>query len=150
MKKFIAFFLLCVCLFSTALFKTEFDFSCYSNLKVHIITTSKCDEKFSDATYVENGNGQIVVCDYKTYKDICKSENNIAGVTFVFDGDNGMLNQVAKNLKVSFVEKSENSFTGYTNYFAYSVKSNNKKVNVQGYCFDGKVFIGTPLIMGSY
>ena len=150
MKKFIVFFLLCTCLFCASLFKTEFDFSRYSNLKVNIMTSSKCDQKFSDALYVDNGNGQIIVCDYSTYKDICKYEKNISGVTFVFDGDNNVLHQIANDLKVFFVEKNDSSFTGYTNYFCCSVKSNNKKVNVQGYSANGKIFIGTPLIMGSY
>ena len=150
MKKFIVFFLLCICLSTSALYKQEFDFGKYPNLKVQVFTNSKCGTNYNNATYVENGNGQIIVCAYESYKEICKNENNISGVTFIFDGDKNEFYDVINHLNVSFTEKTDNSFVGYTNYFSSSVKSDNKKVNVQGYYNDGKIYIGTPLILGGY
>ena len=151
MKKFVVFFLLCSCLFCVSLFKKDFDFGEYKNLKVQIFTSNKCNSRVDDVTYVENGNGQILVCDFDTYKQICKSQDNISGVTFVFDGNKEIFLDIIKKLNVSSVELNDTSFVGYTNYFDKSVKYQNKKVNVQGY-FDGnnKIYIGTPLLLGSY
>lgn len=150
MKKFIVFFLLCLCLLVSSLFKQEFDFSKYSNLRVQVFTNSKCDTRFNGATYVDNGNGQIIICDYETYKKVCEKQNNISGITYIFDGNIEVFDKVIRDLNVLFTEKTDNSFVGFTNYFSCCVKSDNKKVNVQGYFSNGKIYIGSPLILGSY
>ena len=150
MKKFVVFFLLCVSLFATSLYKKDFDFDRYSNLKVQIFTSSKSAKRFNNVTYVENGNGQILVCDYSDYKDICKVQTDISGITFVFDGDKNEFLDVVKKMHISLVEVTDNSFVGYTNYFDSCVMYQNKKVNVQGYFNGEKIYIGTPLLLGSY
>ena len=150
MKKFVVFFLLCCCLFCASLFKKDFDFSTYENIKVQVFTSTKCVDRFDDVTYVENGNGQILVCNYCDYKNICKQVNNIQGVTFVFDGSRQTFLDVIKQMNISLIEDSACCFVGYTSYFEQSVKYKNKKANVQGCYVDGKIYIGTPLILGSY
>ena len=150
MKKFIVFFLICSILFGVSLFKKEFDFSSYSNLQVQIYTSKKCNNKVKNADYLDNGQGEIIFCDYDTYKLISSTEKNISGVTYIFSGNKQVFEDVISSLKVDVVEKSDTSFLGYTNSFSLGVDYQNKKVNVQGYYSDGRIFIGTPLLLGSY
>ena len=150
MKKFIVFFLLCSFLFTASLFKKEFDFSSYKNLQVQVFTSSASGVNFDDAVYTKNGDGQIISCNYEVYKKITKTLNNISGVTFIFSGNREVFNEVVKKLKVKTIEGSATDFVGYSNFFDSSVSYDGKKVNVQGYYNNGKIYIGTPLLLGSY
>ena len=89
---------------------------------------------------VNNGNGKIVFCNFDEYKEI-KSLYQISGATFILDGNKETFDLIKKDLSVMCVEKSETSFVGYTKHFDSSVMYNNKKVNIQGYYKDGKIFI---------
>ena len=72
------------------------------------------------------------------------------GVTFIFTGDKQTYLDCLDKLNVKIVKSGDTDFLGYTNYFDGGVHAYDKKVNVQGY-FDGqKIFIGTPLLLGSY
>lgn len=148
MKKFIVFFLLCVFLFTASLFKKEFDFSNYPNLSVQIFTSTQ--NSINALNVVNNGQGQIITCNYDDYLRLCKSLNNISGVTFIFEGNKQVYKELIKKLDVKIIENTDNSFVGYTNNFSSSVSYSGKKVNIQGYCDNGKIFVGTPLLLGSY
>lgn len=150
MKKFIVFIMLCVFLFSVSLFKKEYDFSKYSNLKVQVFTSSKQNLPFENINVLNNGNGQIINCDYKKYKDIASSVKDISGVTFIFDGNKALYNKIIEELCITLLENNFDNFVGYTNAFDTAVSYNGKKVNVQGYYNKGKIYIGTPLLLGSY
>ena len=150
MKKFIVFFILCIFLFTASLFKQEFDFSIYDNLNVQIFTSSKQIEDYGSVRVVDNGAGQIINCTYNDYKVLSSQLHDVSGVTFIFTGNKSTYEDCLDKLNVKVVQSGESDFLGYTNYFNGGVKAYDKKVNVQGY-FDGeKIFIGTPLLLGSY
>ncbi len=150
MKKFIVFCLLCSFLFSVSLFKKEYNFSNEKNLSVQVFLSNRNYEHLEQYDYVDNGIGAVVFCDYINYRKIKKDCKNIAGVTFIFDGDDKVFEKVIKDLKVKTSEKTNCDFVGYTNYFDSSLNINGKKTNVQGYLSENKVYIGFPLLLGSY
>ncbi len=150
MKKFIVFCLLCGFLFSISLFKNEYDFSKEDNLSVQIFVSDQNYNHLNEFDYVKNGAGAIVFCDYMQYKKIKKDCKNIAGVTFIFDGDEKTLNRMINDLGVKTTERTSSDFVGYTNYFDSSLNIDGKKTNVQGYLSENKVYIGFPLLLGSY
>ena len=148
MKKFIVFFLICVFIFTASLFRNEFDFSTMQNLSVQIFTSSK--QVDNDYNNIDNGQGQVIFCDYEQYKHLSNYIKDIQGVTFIFDGDLQCFYDVIEKLNVTTVEKGSFDFVGYSNNFDSAVNYNGKKVNVQGYFSNGRIFIGTPLLLGSY
>lgn len=150
MKKFIVFCMLCIFLFTASLFKQEYDFSDINNLSVQVFTSDDSFSQFNKYSSIKNGDGRIFFCDYDQYKQIKKQCTSVSGVTFIFKGDNDLYNKIKYDLKINVIENSETNFVGYSNYFDNCVNYNDKKVNVQGY-FDGeKIYIGTPLLLGSY
>lgn len=149
MKKFLIFVLVCLSLFLSSLYKVEYNFSKYENLSVQIYTDySNCDWLNNYST-INNGNGKIIFCNFDEYKEI-KALYKISGATFILQGSQDVFDSIRKDLSVLCVEKCDTSFVGYTEYFDTSVMYDNKKVNVQGYFKDGKIYIGTPLILGAY
>ena len=150
MKKFIVFLMLCIFLFTASLFKKDFDFSKYNNLEIQIFTSNKHNLNFDNVEVVDNGQGQIIFCDYEKYKDISSTVKNISGVTFVFEGNKNLYDNIIKQLNVTLLENNYDNFVGYTNSFNKSVSYGGKKVNIQGYYNKGKIYIGTPLLLGSY
>lgn len=150
MKKFIVFFVLCVFLFTASLYKREFDFSIYDNLNVQIFTSTPQLENSGSIVVTANGMGQIISCTYADYKLLESNLNDVSGVTFIFTGDKQTYLDCLDKLNVKIVKSGDTDFLGYTNYFDGGVHAYDKKVNVQGY-FDGhKIFIGIPLLLGSY
>ena len=149
MKRFIVFLLLGVFLFSISLFKNNFDFSKMTNLSVQVFTSDK-QNVLDNVTTVENGEGQILFCNYDQYKYVSNLYKNISGVTFIFDGNKQLFKEIINNLKIKLIEQNNNDFLGYTNNFDNCVSYSGKKVNVQGYYNNGKIYIGTPLLLGSY
>ncbi len=150
MKKFIVLCLLCSFLVSISLFKKEYDFSKEDNLSVQVFVSNQNYEHLSNYDFVKNGMGAIIFCDYSQYKKIKKDCKDIAGVTFIFSGDDNTFENVIKNLKIKTTAKTRCDFIGYTNYFDCSLNIDGKKTNVQGYLSDNKVYIGFPLLLGSY
>ncbi len=150
MKKFIVFLMLCAFLFSASLFKEEFDFSKYNNLEVQVFTSNKQNINFDNISVVDNGQGQIIYCNYDKYKDISSTIKNISGVTFIFEGNKNLYLDIIKKLNITLLENNYDNFVGYSNNFDGGVSYNGKKVNVQGYFNKGKIYIGTPLLLGSY
>ena len=150
MKKFIVFCMLCCFLFSLSLLKPEFDFSKQNNLSVQIFLSNRNFEQLNNYSTVQNGQGAIITCSYDDYKNIKKSCKDISGVTFVFDGDKNSFDTLKKELDVTFATCSNYEFTGYTNYCDYAINLNNKKVNVQACLYNNKIFVGFPLLLGSY
>lgn len=150
MKKFIVFFILCIFLFTASLFKKEFDFSVYDNLNVQIFTSTPQITGSGSVMVTANGSGQIISCTYADYKMLSSSLRDVSGVTFIFTGDKQTYLDCISDLKVKVVQSGETDFLGYTNYFDGGVMAYSKKVNVQGYYDGQKIFIGTPLLLGSY
>lgn len=150
MKKFIVFCMLCIFLFVASLYKPEFDFSKVSNLNVQVYTNDCQNGQLNKYSTIKNGGGLIVFCDYDGYKNIKSMGTKINGVTFVFDGNLEFFNQIIGDLKVNFTEKTKTDFVGYTNFFDNCIEYKHKKVNIQGYFNGEKIYIGTPLILGSY
>ena len=150
MKRFIVFLLLGVFLFSISFFKNSFDFSKMKNLSVQVFTSDKQICALDDIKTVDNGEGQILFCNYEQYQLVSGLYKNISGVTFVFDGNKQLFNEIINSLKIKMVEENSSDFLGYTNNFDSAVSYCGKKVNVQGYYNDGKIYIGTPLLLGSY
>lgn len=150
MKKFIVFVLLSVFLFSVSLFKSEFDFSKFNNVNVQVFLSNKDYKQLNNYSTIDNGQGAIIYCDYIDYKNIKSNCSDISGVTFIFDGDKNTLLQLKNSLNVSVLKSSQNEFTGYTNYFDETIFLENKKVNVQAVLYDNKIYVGFPLLLGSY
>ena len=141
--------MLCIFLFTASVFKREFDFSNASNLCVQVFTDDTTNIYLNKYTKIKNGDGYIVLCSYDEYKQIKSISSKINGVTFIFDGDNDMYNKILLDLKVNIIEKSNTDFIGYSNYFDNCVNYKDKKINIQGYFNGEKIYIGTPLILGS-
>ena len=151
MKKLIVVCLICVFIFTSGLYKKEFDFSKIEGLQVQIFTSNnEQNAQLNGYSTVKNGEGLIIFCDYLEYLKIRKNCNNISGVTFVIEGNKNDYKKLINNLKITFLDKNECDFIGFSNKFDSCVNYKNKKVNVQGYFSDNKIYIGTPLLLGSY
>lgn len=150
MKKFVVFCLLCSFLFSISLFEKDFNFSKQENLSIQVFLSNRDYENLEQYSCIENGNGAIVFCNYDEYKSIKKQCKDISGVTFIFDGNEDVFNNIIKQLKVSTSKTTKYNFIGYTNYFDGCVCVDGKKTNIQGYLSDNKIYIGFPLLLGSY
>lgn len=150
MKKFIVFCLLCCFLFSISLLKSEFDFSKQNNLSVQVFLSNRNFLQLNDYSIVENGQGAIITCSYDEYKTIKNSCKDISGVTFVFDGEQNLFESLKRNLNITFATCNDFEFIGYTNYCDYAINLNNKKINIQAHLYNNKIYVGFPLLLGSY
>lgn len=150
MKRFIVFVLLGIFLFSVSLFKKEFDFSKFEDVSVQVFLSNRNYKKLNNYSTVNNGQGAIIYCDNTEYKKIKTECGDISGVTFIFSGDKDTLKDIEKGLNVKILKCSQNEFTGYTNYFDETIFLENKKVNVQAVLYDNKIYVGFPLLLGSY
>lgn len=148
MKKFIVFLMLSVFLMALAVGRTNTDFI-LPDSEIQFFTNSKpTDSEF--AKIVKNGNGYIVCCNYKNYDKVKGMLNGIAGTTFILDGDFEEYKNVLNKLNISVIEHSGTSVVGFTDNFYQSVFYNGKKANVQAYYNNNKIYVGSPLILGSY
>ena len=136
-------------LFSASLFKKGVDFSKYNNLSVQVFTSTH-EGVFDELKRVQNGNGDVYFLNIDEYDHVKNILKTISGVTFIFDGTREDFLEVQKKLKLTYVKSGETDFVGYSNTFDSSIDYDGKKVNVQGYFSSGRIFIGTPLILGSY
>ena len=154
MKKFIALVLVGVALL---LIKSPFSLSnvsnCYSGTY-----TFYTQEKFSDydTQCMQSGNGFLVSTSNKNANDVFLklNLNMLQGESFCFDGNMLDAQVLIKKLngKVLKTEKVGDMliFYGQSGKLEKYVVVDNEKINFQVAVNDGKVTIGTPLILGGY
>ncbi|MBO5884172.1 MAG: hypothetical protein J6Q51_00070 [Clostridia bacterium] len=119
-------------------------------MSVQIFVNDCTNIQLSKYSTIQNGDEFVVFGDYNLYKQLKSINSKIRGVTFIFDGNFEFFSEIIKELNINIAEKSKTSFVGYTNYFDSCVNYDNKKVNIQGYFNGEKIYIGIPLILGSY
>lgn len=128
---------------STFLKDNNFDIECYYNFY---------NSNFPDSKIVKNGLGCIV----KTYSvdyflNLDKYNFGLSGITFSINAENFSLKQIKKELKLrEHSLSSDENVYGLSKYFSHSINLENKKVNVQILKRNGKIYIGSPILLGSY
>ena len=111
---------------------------------------------FENIESVENGNTEIFECDIEKAKNLKFSDDDCLGETISFYGSFEEFESVVAGLDLENMK--EESFDnmvcvyGYTNNFKGKrfVSLDGKKINVQIAINGQKIFIGTPVIVGSY
>ena len=126
-----------------------------ANSEVSFYTTSQNEINKKFMTKIDIGNGEIIKCQSHIAKNTAKNLNNIAGISFSFDGTNDDIADFLQKVDAVII-KCENIDKNITTYLAYSKKINNsisidnKKINLQIAQVDNKITIGSPLILGEY
>lgn len=154
MKKFIALVLVGVALL---LIKSPFSLSsvssCYSGTY-----TFYTQEKFDDnlAECMQSGNGFLVSTSNKNASDVFLKLNlkMLQGESFCFDGNMLDAQVLIKKLNGEILKTEKVGdiliFYGQSKKFKKYVSVDNKKINFQIAVNNGKITIGTPLILGGY
>ena len=126
-----------------------------ANSEVSFYTTTKNDFLGHNITKIDIGNGEIIKCQSHIAKNTASKLNNIAGISFAFDGTSEDIENFLQKVDAVII-KCENVDNHITTYLAFSRKINNsinidnKKINLQIAQVDNKITIGSPLILGEY
>lgn len=116
--------------------------------------TKSPSDYIKNAIVVQNGNMYLVNCKSSDANYVKSQLNDIEGESFSFQGTkNDALNFLNKyNYETVFCEIVGNIFIvyAYCPQIQNSVYVNNQKTNLQLAVNNGKITIGTPLILGSY
>lgn len=120
--------------------------------KVEFYLSSYYNPNLSFATVTKNGNGCIIESDAIYHNEIEESILNYEGKTFITDGDEELFEELIQkfDLKVDETISSETNVYGYSDFFDKSINLSGKKINTQMLFKDGKIFIGSPILLGSY
>lgn len=97
--------------------------------------------------YVINGSGCIIRCNLNEFYDIQKV-HKIAGYTIKVDGYS--FEKVSRNLAIQDCFFKGGYMYGYSYILESAIYTDGHKVNVQCAICDGKMLIGTPILLGSY
>lgn len=108
------------------------------------------EQNFENLNYVKNGMGYIVFCNSDEEKTVENRLDGVVGKTYIFDVKQNSYGDIISSLNVDCVEKTSSSLLGFSSYFDEFVLINGKKVNVQAYCDGERVFVGVPMLLGSY
>ena len=154
MKKFIALIIVCLALFMV---KTPYSLADVSSAfcATHTFyTTSKVFDSRIDV--IQSGNGYLISCNSEIADEIYKKidKDKLQGESFCFQGEIINVNEILYNLNAVIIKKEQ--VEDIVIVYAYTFKLENylwidsQKVNIQIAYNDGKVTVGTPLILGSY
>lgn len=115
---------------------------CYYNFNNTFLT--ECDA-------IKNGEGSIVytTSDYY-FNNKEKFDFGMSGITFVLNRDIS-LDKLKDKLCLKEISISkQNNIYGFSKYFNNSISLQNKKVNTQILVKEDKIYIGSPILLGSY
>lgn len=144
------FLLLCIALpfmsnkpMSTFLSENNFEIECYYNFY---------NFKFPESRIIKNGQGSIVkTTSVEYFKNLELFNYGLCGITFCGDYKNLSKNKIINELNLQIVDIStENNIYGFSRYFTNNINLENKKINTQIFISNDKVYIGSPILLGSY
>ena len=124
----------------------------FNSGKVEFYLSSYYNPELSFATVTKNGSGCIIESDVKFHSQIEDAILNYEGKTFITDGDDKLFEYLKQklNLKVDETLSENNNIYGFSTYFDKSIYLSGKKINTQMLLKDGKIYIGCPILLGSY
>lgn len=127
----------------------EFNFN---NVVNSYYTNTKVDVK--NATVIKNGSAYIIESDYSNSNEIKKQLNNIQGQSVSFGGTyNDYLNlktNLINNIYICDELLNIKTCYGYNSKLTNSVNIDGNNINIQIAYSEGKIIIGTPVILGSF
>ena len=125
------------------------------NCEVSFYTTTKMDDTPKYMDKIDIGSGQILRCDAKLATSAVQRIDNIAGISFCFEGSENDISEYLDRVD-AVVLKCENVSDEITTYLAYSNKFQNtitiddNQINLQIAKVGSKITIGSPIILGEY
>lgn len=152
MKKILALIFILICLFLT-----KSDYCDFVNLYGFPANSEYClyvGEEPMSKNYINVGTGYIIYDQIQNAKELIKTCNKIYGQSICFEGDMDTYFKLLKDLSVKecFVENVQEIkvFYGFSNKLKDFTIVDEKKVNIQIAFRNGKITVGTPLILGSF
>lgn len=129
--------------------------NCYANANYSFYVAD--DIKFSNNyTEIENaGLGNIVTCNAQICNIVKKDLSNIVGESITFEGTTrDVINLLdiynASVVKTEHINEDILCVYASTSKFKNSILIDNQKINLQIAYSNGRVTMGTPIILGSY
>ena len=150
MKKFVCFWLFCFSFLFFAFYgwnkKLPNEFvGC--DLQIFCSTSQQPNCEYQN---IKNGEGCVYFSKYSEQTSLLNNLNGVEGITYVISGNYIDYCNLQNKLGINCIEKTNDSCVGFCDYFGMSTFYNGKKVNVQMSFSQGKIYIGTPLILGCY
>lgn len=110
------------------------------------------NSQFPECETIKNGQGSIVLTNnYYYQKNKSKFDYGLNGITFITDDNNISINKLKQDMCLKELNiSSEENLYGFSKYFSNCINLQNKKVNTQILLKDGKIYIGSPILLGSY
>ena len=121
----------------------------FNNCKIQVFTNTQNQQDLGFQK-IENGAGYVYFCNSQTKAQLLSLVTGVQGLTYIIEGDFSDYVAIKQNLGISCVEDSQFACVGFSKNFDKSAFYDGKKVNVQMCYANQKIYIGTPLILGSY
>lgn len=126
----------------------------FSNVMVEVYTSKQI--KNEELSKISNGEGEIIFCDIVDLDYILQTYNCVSGFTLKFEKNDFSVNDIIN--KIDTRTCYNKNFGIYGLSYAISSLLNNKyvvemeqtKCNFQIYETKSQIFLGIPLILGSY
>ena len=123
--------------------------SVFDDCKVQVFTSTQ-NQQDTGFQKIENGAGYVYFCNSQTKDSLLSLLVGVQGITYIIEGDFSDYVSIKKELDISCVESSQFACLGFSKSFDKSAFYDGKKVNVQMCYANQKIYVGTPLILGSY
>ena len=126
----------------------------FPTASVEIYTSSKTN--IEQLSKIENGLGEIIFCNVNELDYILKDFDNISGFTLKFDTQNKTKQQILEQLNLQRFTSNGFGILGYSstigslfnNKFCVNIDKN--KCNFQLFETKNSIFLGVPILLGSY
>lgn len=146
MKKLIVFFIVVLVLCAINL-------NCIKDLTIKKILTGAsaqvyvCDKDAEGLNYIKNGEGAIIFCEIKELKQILKNFNVIG---FTIKINKSFENEILEEFSPLYTFKCNNYKYGYLQNCIEAVLVNGKYANFQYEVCEDSLYLGFPILLGSY
>lgn len=125
------------------------------NSEVSFYTTTKSTNLPAYINKVDIGHGEILKCKSHMASSALNSIDNIAGISFCFEGSDEDIEEYLKRvdaviLKCEKVDANITTYLAYSKKFQNSVHIDDKTINLQIAKVGSTITIGSPLILGEY
>lgn len=150
MKKLIVFLLLAILLIASNLPFTENlnIFSIFDVTMVQVFTNEKNEP--NEYNSIDNGSGEVYFCDKDEALNLFNSIDYITGFTMILKNEDNLIDDIIKTFNIEIVKRLSDNIYGYSLYFPFKVCLEKKQVSVQIFVRDDTLFVGCPILLGSY
>lgn len=143
-------FILVLVFISICFMKPNTNINLFESATVQYFLSNKVSLDLEDIKITDNGQGCIVECSSNLESVVEEKLSSYSGKTYIVEGSEEDIEEITKKFNIKIESYQSGNLLGFSEKFDKNTLVGGKLVNIQIAYRENKIYVGLPLLLGSY